>query len=127
MVKQPLPFAPNKPGAIPEQLVVRWCSKAGKSKSSDKEFDTLGNGTPQLGSDEGKSFTGLFIFQFDGEGRILGHTIEHVQEGGDWEHGVGAKFVGLTDWLLGEIRGRGKQGGDTPLPACQRVTKGSEL
>jgi hypothetical protein len=63
-----------------------------------------------------KEFTGLFIFDFDGEGRILSHTIEHVQEGGQWEKGVGAKVVGLTDWLLGGIKG-----GDAPCPAFARA------
>lgn len=63
-----------------------------------------------------KEFTGLFIFDFDNEGRILSHTIEHVQEGGQWEKGVGAKVVGLTDWLL-----RGIKGGDTPCPAFART------
>lgn len=63
-----------------------------------------------------KEFTGLFIFDFDSEGRILSHTIEHVQEDGQWEKGVGAKVVGLTDWLLGGIKG-----GDTPCPAFARV------
>ncbi|AEO61700.1 hypothetical protein MYCTH_2312120 [Thermothelomyces thermophilus ATCC 42464] len=63
-----------------------------------------------------KEFTGLFIFDFDNEGRILSHTIEHVQEGGQWEKGVGAKVVGLTDWLLGGIKG-----GDTPCPAFART------
>jgi hypothetical protein len=63
-----------------------------------------------------KEFTGLFIFDFDSEGRILSHTIEHVQEGGQWEKGVGAKVVGLTDWLLGGIKG-----GDAPCPAFARA------
>ncbi|KAL2195772.1 hypothetical protein P885DRAFT_69927 [Corynascus similis CBS 632.67] len=67
-----------------------------------------------VGSSE--EFTGLFIFDFDNEGRILSHTIEHVQEGGQWEKGVGAKVVGLTDWLLGGIRG-----GDAPCPAFART------
>ncbi|KAK4151034.1 hypothetical protein C8A00DRAFT_17514 [Chaetomidium leptoderma] len=63
-----------------------------------------------------KEFTGLFIFDFDSEGRILSHTIEHVQEGGQWEKGMGAKVVGLTDWLLGGIKG-----GDAPCPAFARA------
>ncbi|KAK3315056.1 hypothetical protein B0H66DRAFT_332191 [Apodospora peruviana] len=64
-----------------------------------------------------KEFTGLFIFDFDREGRILSHTIEHVQESGQWEKGVGAKVVGLTDWLLG-----GMKGGENapPCPAFAR-------
>ncbi|KAM7209452.1 hypothetical protein V8F20_000190 [Naviculisporaceae sp. PSN 640] len=64
-----------------------------------------------------KEFTGLFIFDFDKEGRILSHTIEHVQEGGQWEKGVGAKVVGLTDWLLGGMKG--SEGGDA-CPAFSR-------
>jgi hypothetical protein len=54
--------------------------------------------------DPHKAFTGLFYFDFDKEGRILSHTIEQAQEGGNWENGVGAKFVGLTDWLLGGMK-----------------------
>ena len=73
-------------------------------------------GMAQASGEKGKEFTGLFIFDFDGEGRILSHTIEHVQEGGQWEKGVGAKVVGLTDWLLGGIKG-----GDAPCPAFERA------
>ncbi|KAL2259445.1 hypothetical protein VTK26DRAFT_6889 [Humicola hyalothermophila] len=74
----------------------------------------VGDAQPVGASD--KEFTGLFIFDFDREGRILTHTIEHVQEGGQWEKGVGAKVVGLTDWLLGGMRG-----GDAPCPAFARA------
>ena len=72
---------------------------------------------------EGREFTGLFIFEFDGEGRILSHTIEHVEEGGQWERGVGAKVVGLTDWLLGGFKGNG-EGSTTPCPAFSSRSKG---
>ncbi|KAL2127364.1 hypothetical protein VTI74DRAFT_10867 [Chaetomium olivicolor] len=72
-------------------------------------------GTAMPARSTSKEFTGLFIFDFDSEGRILSHTIEHVQEGGQWEKGVGAKVVGLTDWLLGGIKG-----GDAPCPAFAR-------
>ena len=68
---------------------------------------------------EDKEFTGLFIFEFDREGKILSHTIEHVEEGGHWEQGVGAKVVGLTDWLLGGMKGS-REGSDTPCPAFAR-------
>ncbi|KAK4115769.1 hypothetical protein N656DRAFT_842586 [Canariomyces notabilis] len=73
-------------------------------------------GTAQPVGASTKEFTGLFIFDFDEEGRILSHTIEHVQEGGHWEKGVGAKVVGLTDWLLG-----GMKGGEEPCPAFARA------
>jgi len=110
MVKQPLTFAPRRQGAVGEQLVVRWRT-IGKSTRWGLNFGGNGNG------DGGKEFTGLFIFEFDHEGRIISHTIEHVDEDGNWEKGVGAKFVGLTDWLLGGMRGP-REGGDTPLPTA---------
>lgn len=92
MVDQPVHFSPRRAGARGEQLIVRWRT-VGKAKGHN-----------------GREFTGLFIFEFDGEGKILSHTIEHVEEGGQWERGVGAKVVGLTDWLLGGIKG------GTPVP-----------
>lgn len=110
MVKQPMNFTPRRQGACGEQLVVRW-KTIGKNRGWGLTFS---NG--QSPSEDKKEFTGLFIFEFDKEGRILSHTIEHVQEGGDWERGVGAKVVGLTDWLLGGMKG-GREGGDTPCPA----------
>lgn len=69
------------------------------------------------GVDPNNAFTGLFIFDFDAQGRVLTHTIEQAQEGGDWEKGMGAKFVGLTDWLLGGM----KKGGETPLPVFEKL------
>lgn len=110
-----------------EQLIVRWRT-IGKTKNKgtggfykgigarenvDKITEWLGGGS---GEDDSKEFTGLFLFEFDEEGRIWSHTIEHVQEGGNWEKGVGAKVVGLTDWLLGGMKnGRGDEG--APCPA----------
>jgi hypothetical protein len=113
----------------PEQLIVRWRTIGktrgkgtgafyqgiGAKENVDKITMWLGGGK---GEDDSKEFTGLFIFEFDEEGRIVSHTIEHVQEGGNWEKGVGAKVVGLTDWLLGSLRngnGNGQQG--APCPA----------
>lgn len=108
MTSEPLTFIPRPLGAIPEQLVVRWCEK--------RKCDEAGAGgmgiSLRRGVDPNKAFTGLFIFDFDNEGRILTHTIEQAQEGGNWEKGMGAKFVGLTDWLLGGL----KDPGDTPIP-----------
>jgi len=109
-----------------EQLVVRW-STVGKTKDKgtgpfykgigasenvDKITEWLGGGK---GEDDKKEFTGLFIFEFDDKGRIASHTIEHAQVGGNWEQGVGAKVVGLTDWLLGGMKRRGDEG--SPCPA----------
>ncbi len=112
MAKQPLLSAPGRPGAVGERLVVRWRT-IGKSTRWGLSFGSGGGG----GGDGQEEFTGLFIFEFDGEGRIVSHTIEHVQEGGDWEKGVGAKFVGLTDWLLGGMKGSSRRGGESPFPA----------
>ncbi|KAK2061177.1 hypothetical protein LY76DRAFT_539593 [Colletotrichum caudatum] len=144
VTKQPLRFAPLRPGAIPEQLVVRWCAAPGRKNGSataggaasstttttttttstnkttmTEEAGTRGEAAAAAaaattGSGD-TAFTGLFVFQFDAEGRILSHTIETVQEGGDWERGVGAKVVGLTDWLLGGMRRQG----DSPSPAFE--------
>jgi hypothetical protein len=104
---------------MPEQLVVRWTEKC---KSPD-EKDKLGSIAKALrlnrGVDPNKAFTGLFIFDFDQEGKILSHTIEQAQEGGNWEQGMGAKFVGLTDWLLGGMRGHN----DTPIPMFEKVKR----
>jgi len=88
----------------PEKLIVRW-----RTCGNDKIKEFLGAGK---GGD--REFTGLFIFEFDDQGRIVTHTIEHVQEGGNWETGVGAKVVGLTDWLLGGLKGRGEPGATCP-------------
>lgn len=112
-----------------EQLIVRWRT-IGKTKGQgtgglyrgigardnvDKITEWLGGGK---GEDDRKEFTGLFIFEFDGEGRVVSHTIEHVQVGGNWEKGVGARVVGLTDWLLGGLRnGNGSGEHGTPCPA----------
>lgn len=116
----------SHPQYRPEKLIVRW-QTSGKTKNkgvgglyqgsnysspSDKITEFLGGGK---GEDDKREFTGLFIFEFDEEGRIVTHTIEHVQEGGNWENGVGAKVVGLTDWLLGGLKGRGDTG--APCPA----------
>lgn len=119
MTSEPLTFLPRRAGAIQEQLVVRWCEKRKVKEKEDKHKST-GISLPSLrlarGVDPKEAFTGLFIFDFDSEGRILTHTIEQAQEGGDWEKGMGAKFVGLTDWLLGGLQGPD----DNPIPMFER-------
>lgn len=132
--------------AVGEQLVVRWRTIGGKGRDwgsilplsfingngkGSGETETKGGttadnsehrvpvGDAMPASDKSKEFTGLFIFDFDGEGRVLSHTIEHVQQDEEWEKGVGAKVVGLTDWLLGGM----KRPNETPCPAFLRKEK----
>lgn len=62
----------------------------------------LGGEEPIFKLSKEEQFTGLFIFSFDEEGRILTHTIEHADEADGWERT--AKFVTLTDWLIGKAR-----------------------
>lgn len=110
MTSEPLTFLPRRSGAIPEQLVVRWCEKR-KSKSDLEEATSIAKSLRLgRGVDANQAFTGLFIFDFDKEGRILTHTIETAQESGDRERGMGAKFIGLTDWLLGGMKEPGPAG-----------------
>ena len=104
---------------MPEQLVVRWCEKRRCANDSTEPSSIAKSLGLRRGVDAHKAFTGLFIFDFDKEGRILTHTIETAAESGNWEKGMGAKFVGLTDWLLGGIR----DPGGAPAPMFQRITK----
>ncbi|KAI0392680.1 hypothetical protein F5Y17DRAFT_435479 [Xylariaceae sp. FL0594] len=134
MVTQPLHFSPRRPGAYGEQLVVKWRTASSKDgEGGDRDGGAVRLSLTEQGeqnldahlrgsqtSNEKRAFTGLFVFEFDKEGRILSHTIEHVDESGDWEKGVGARVVGLTDWLLGEIKGRAENGGGA-LPALFKI------
>ena len=101
-----------------EQLVVRWrtCGKTkgkgtgafykgiGASEQVDKITEFLGGGK---GEDDSKEFTGLFIFEFDEEGRIVSHTIEHVQHGvGNWDKGVGREGCGADGLVAWWVEGK---------------------
>lgn len=103
-----------------EKLVVRW-KTCGKSKG--RGLDTLFKGlygrdgtqvsSPQMPElldeegDEKTEFSGLFVFEFDKEGRIVSHTIEHSQQGGNWEKMT--RVATVTDWLLGRAKWRQKE------------------
>ncbi|KAL8729218.1 MAG: hypothetical protein Q9166_004839 [cf. Caloplaca sp. 2 TL-2023] len=105
-----------------ERLIVRWrtsSSRTGSEKPSsgtsskavyrgigpreqvNRFTEWLSNPT-SLGKRE-EEFCGLFIFEFDEEGRIMTHTIEHAEEGGSAEKA--SRVVNLTDWLIGRARG----------------------
>lgn len=120
------PVGKRAAGAFGERLVVRWRTAGKKANGTGERVSDAAQsektdyrapvGDAQPAGDASKEFTGLFFFDFDVEGRILSHTIEHVQEGGQWEKGVGAKVVGLTDWLLGGMKGPD----ESPCPAFTR-------
>ncbi|EPS27447.1 hypothetical protein POX_e06412 [Penicillium oxalicum] len=83
--------------------------KAGQSHLSSSSNGTnrglsvlLGGEEPMFKLSKEGQFTGLFIFSFDEEGRILTHTIEHADEANGWDRT--SKFVTLTDWLIGKAR-----------------------
>jgi len=99
---------PSPPGS--ERLIVRWktCGKT-KGKGMDAFYRGIGAGeqvdkiTEWLGGDvsDREEFQGIFIFEFDEEGRVISHTIEHAEEGGSWDRA--SRVVNLTDWLLGRL------------------------
>lgn len=75
-------------------------SKAGINKGLSV---LLGGEAPIFKLSKEEQFTGLFVFSFDEEGRISTHTIEHADSADGWDRT--AKFVTLTDWLIGKARG----------------------
>lgn len=79
----------------------------------------LGGDAPIFPLSKEEQFTGLFIFSFDEEGRITSHTIEHADNATGWERT--AKFVTLTDWLIGKARGslEPAPGPDLAIQGCQ--------
>lgn len=118
-----------------EKLVVRWktepkhngngeSTQSATSKSSAVEngginrglSTLLGGDRPLFSKDAGsESFSGLFVFSFDSEGRIANHTIEHADEAGGFDKTN--KVVTLADWLLGKAKWRGLRVDDgVPIP-----------
>lgn len=103
MVKNGPASSPHSPISGDEKLIVRWktCGKT-KGKGVGAQVDKI---TEWLGRDDSKDpnsdkeFCGLFLFEFDEKGRIVTHTIEHVEEGGNWD---AFRVISVTDWLLGK-------------------------
>ena len=123
--------ADDKSDGGDERLVVRWKTEPKEDSEDDGPVSTAsgGDGRPiarshasssKVGINRGlnmllggeapifklskeEQFTGLFIFAFDEEGRIKTHTIEHADNATGWDRT--AKFVSLTDWLIGKARG----------------------
>ncbi|KAF4554034.1 Hypothetical protein D9617_5g069100 [Elsinoe fawcettii] len=112
------------PGCRDEKLIVKW-KTCGKSKeqgskiyrgiSASEQVDRLIRMLKGESTDE--EFCGLFIFEFDDEGRILKHTIEHAEEGGNYDRTN--KVVSVTDWLLGRAPWRRKDEVIPGLAFCE--------
>ena len=109
-----------------EKLIVKWqtCGKSDK-KESGQVSDVVekitsivaGSKRPQ------QEFTGLFKFEFDEEGRILNHIIEHTDEGQHWDRT--AKMISVTDWLLGRAWGMRDEGSPSlAFAKCSREKDG---
>jgi hypothetical protein len=88
--------ASGSAGLRNERLVVKW-KTCGKKVESGRQIKKIAE---YFGKDkkEGEQFCGLFIFEFDEEGRIVNHTIEHTDEGGLHDQ---TAIISVTDWLLG--------------------------
>ncbi|RMZ78250.1 hypothetical protein DV737_g3991, partial [Chaetothyriales sp. CBS 132003] len=85
------------------------------SSSNNRNLSRLlGGDQPMLRLNPSEEFTGLFIFTFDGEGRIATHTIEHAEQGSGFDRA--SRVVTLTDWLLGKARARKEQEAAEQLP-----------
>ena len=99
-----------------EKLIVKWRT-CGKTKGLGTGARYKGIGARQrvdkitewLGGDarDDEEFCGLFIFEFDEEGRVSSHVIERAEGGEGWDKSVG-RVVALTDWLLGRFNGKDK-------------------
>lgn len=107
-----------------EKLIVKWktCSKNGNGiyrgigakdpMDKLKEF-LAGAGEMSYkqkssgGSGDEQEFCGIFIFEFDENGRVLKHVIEHTEEGGRFDRMT--RVVSVTDWLLGQFNGKKKE------------------
>jgi hypothetical protein len=102
-----------------EKLIVKWetCGKSENGQVSDVVAKIRSIVAGSRRADE--EFTGLFLFEFDEEGRIINHTIEHTDEGRHWEKT--AKVISVTDWLLGRAWGRREEGSPSlAFARCER-------
>ena len=105
-----------------EKLIVKWktCSRSGDEEAQGVSASEAVRNMTRVVEDSTKpdeEFVGLFIFEFDSEGRIVTHTIEHVEEGGSWDKT--ARVISVTDWLLGRAWGKRSEGGTPGLAFAQ--------
>ncbi|KAF2640873.1 hypothetical protein P280DRAFT_469563 [Massarina eburnea CBS 473.64] len=104
-----------------ERLVVKWetCGKSdGPVSEAMEKITSIVRGSRQHEAHE--EFSGLFLFEFDEEGRIVRHTIEHVEENGQCDKHT-TRVVSVTDWLLGRAWGRREEG--SPSLAFAKIAK----
>ena len=129
-----------------DKLVVKW-KTCGKTKGRDgtggvyrglgimnkdpvekiRDFIAGATSSGLKAADGGKGevdaeFTGLFIFEFDQDGKILKHVIEHTEEGGRWDSMT--RVVSVTDWLLGNLSGRRREERLPELAWCEERPDG---
>ncbi|KAL4944088.1 hypothetical protein BDV06DRAFT_118301 [Aspergillus oleicola] len=100
-------------------------SSSSSSNGTNKGLSVLlGGDAPIFKLSRDDEFTGLFIFSFDEEGRVLTQTIEHAEDASGWERT--AKFVTLTDWLIGKARGSLENEPQPGLVGCSGSGSGSD-
>lgn len=104
-----------------EKLIVKWETCGKSEKESGQVSDVVEKITSIVAGRRraNEEFTGLFLFEFDEQGRIVSHTIEHTEEGRHWDKT--AKVISVTDWLLGRAWGRREEG--TPSLAYARCER----
>lgn len=127
-------------GTRDDKLIVKW-KTCGKTRARDgtggvyrglgimnkdpveKIRGFISGATTSSPKDETDAeFTGLFIFEFDHEGKILKHVIEHTEEGGRWDSMT--RVVSVTDWLLGNLSGRRREERLPELALCEERPDG---
>ncbi|GAB1725867.1 hypothetical protein NU195Hw_g2591t1 [Hortaea werneckii] len=142
---------PTSSGYRDEHLIVKW-KTCGKTRHRDgtggvyqnpsharrdpvdriKEFIVGSSRTPheaaatkqKLEGQDEDEFTGVFVFEFDEEGRVVRHTIEHTEGSrGEGSEGM-ARVVSVTDWLLGRFNGKGQEEGVPGLAVCESPPEG---
>ena len=103
-----------------ERLIVKWKTCGKSENNTEGTTGAAVHNIGKLGQDvtpNDEDFVGLFIFEFDGEGRIVTHTIEHAEEGGSWDKTT--RVISVTDWLLGRAWGKRSEDGSPGLALAQ--------
>ncbi|KAK4632113.1 hypothetical protein CLAFUW4_02994 [Fulvia fulva] len=127
-----------------EKLIVKWktCGKTthrdgtggiyrgmGLAAARDpvdkiKGFISGKSAEPEERKRDAEEFCGIFIFEFDEKGRLAKHTIEHTEEGGDYDRMT--RVVSVTEWLLSRFNGKKKE--DMPALAwCEERPAGGGM